>query len=553
MTLAEQNYYWAEQIVCALRGCGAQHFFIAPGSRSAPLTLVLLRLAEVLPDVYCHTGFDERSLAFAALGVVKASGLPAVTVTSSGSAVANLLPAMVEAQQLQLPLVALTADRPAYLIGVGANQAIHQPGIFSHFVAFECSLPLPDGPLAAAGLQLSRHLHGSMRQQPGPVHLNVPFAEPLYPDSRLPLRAVPVSTAPAPAKLVRPANIIDVHGECLIIAGSLNIAQAQQVLKLAEALQAVVIADITSQLRQLQHPRVLANSYELCTTEQPLLNQFKTVLQFGGRLVNKPVNQFLAQYPGCYWLINEHDQLLDPTGLAQCRRIPAAHWPLAFKQAGMATTTLQQQLIARSVDIAGHLAEQWQRQYSEYHCLHLLSGLIPAEHLLFLGNSLTIRLYERTAECRERYPEVFSNRGASGIDGLLATAAGLQLARGQPLTVIVGDLSALHDLNSLYWLKQAGQTLVLIVLNNDGGQIFSMLPARQQKDVFEQGFEQPHGISLAAIAAAMGLTSEQVAATEQLAEAYQKACRRAGATVIEVLLPRDAFIRHHRALQCRPT
>lgn len=543
MNLALQNYQWAQALISVLVTCGCQHFFIAPGSRSAPLSMAALRMAGNDRAIECYTHFDERSLAFAALGAAKATGQTAVVITSSGSAVANLLPAVVEAFQTDYSLVLMTADRPDELIGCGANQAIEQPGIFSHYVRFSDDLPLPESASSLDRLtQLQSELMFVLLDQPGPIHLNVPFREPLYSnDAPLPSLKVPACSLPAIDSA--DTEVMTAEPPILIIAGQLTCREANEVLCWAEKVDAPVLADIGSQLGQREHPLVFTFSHEVVFRAMAdHLSCISTVVQFGGRLVSQSLMSWLASFSGQYYVIDQGDHPLDPTRLAEQRKVPVLAWS-TWLRVFSDEASFQGVHRLRECQMQYHekLLDTVQQHFSEYSVAHKLSELIPSSHLLMLGNSLSIRLFDQVAATRERPPEVFTNRGASGIDGLIACAAGISLARKQPMTVVVGDLSALYDLNSLYWLAHSRHTFVLVVLNNDGGQIFSMLPAADHEDVFDAAFRQPHGLSFRSFAEGFNLPYFEASSIVTLARYYDQACDIKGGSVIEVKLPDSAF------------
>ena len=556
MALAWQNTRWAEALINTLVVCGVQHFFIAPGSRNAPLSMACLRLSHSL-GTRCHTFFDERSLAFCALGAAKASDTPTVVITTSGSAVANLLPAAVEASQLALPLILLTADRPEELIGVGANQAIAQPGLFSHFVRYAQNLPLPDDEDVPEQLALlAQQVLTSLRHTPGPIHLNVPLREPLYVEpseldsapSAWPVVDKPILpewlSAREPATDVAP---ILLTSPTVLVAGELQPEEAEVVLKLAEALQLPLLADIGSQLRQRQHPNVLPVPHFLAQTG--MLDAVQSIVQFGGRLVSKPLNQWLESTSAPRYLFSASAALLDPSGRAVQRQVCAVDWPALLPDTLPDQTVFNQKLLATGAELSRIVGNCTQSMFSEYSVADTLSKLLPADHALMLGNSLSIRLFDQVAVQREQSNRVYCNRGASGIDGLIATSAGLALVDRHPVTAMIGDMSALYDLNSLAWLRNVTQTMVLVVLNNDGGQIFSMLPAAQQTDVFDAAFLQPHGLDFRDFCAGFGVSYQQVSSESAFRQSYQQVCGQPGGHVIEVTVPSHAFRAHHALIQ----
>lgn len=535
------NEAWAYVLVDRLhRVHGVQDLCIAPGSRSAPLVLAAARYRRDHPDVALHTHFDERGLAFFALGLAKSGRRPVAIVTTSGTAVANLHPAIAEAFEDHLPLVAVSADRPEELHGCGANQTINQQGIFATHTRAELRLPAPD-PAWSAG-RLARELDDALGRlhgvDAGPVHINAPFREPLYgaPDQQdlsAWLADLEHGTHRNPAPL-EPPSLDGLTGPLLLVAGRLDADEADAVLALGRRLGIPIVADIGSQLRLLRDPNVLEAPDALFASPRgrTALKAVEQVLQFGGRLTGKRLNQWLSAFGGQRWLVSRHSAYLDPGHKAVpiqadipsfCRKL------VAPRQPDLGLTPIVRELSARVDDL---LAEH----FSELAAARILSEEIPPSMALLAGNSLSIRLMDMLARPRLGNRCV-TNRGASGIDGLLATACGFVHGYSGGLTLLLGDLSLLHDLNSLALAARATNPLVIVVLNNDGGGIFNLLPAREQGESFETLFQLPHGLDFQQAAAQFDLPYAHPASASGLRAAYVEACSRAGCTLIELRFP----------------
>jgi len=553
MSQAWQNYRWAQALLNTLTLVGCRHFFIAPGSRNAPLSMAALRMADANADVHCHRHFDERGLSFLALGAAKASQKPVVVITTSGSAVANLLPAVVEASQLDIPLFLITADRPPELINCGANQAIVQPGLFSHFVRLFDELPLPLNASDATNRlsQSADRWLAKLSTTPGPIHLNVPLREPLYADTQQPDDSYPV----LPPVSINHANIpvseslpaVTLTAPIIIVAGQLNSHEANTVLAIAEHHDWPILADIGSQLRLRNHPNIVSATHFITQTSS--LAGVNTVVQFGARLVSKPVNQWLEHFDGAYYLLSNSPQKLDPSGKARQICVDYPDWANQLIKNGDNPKQFSADLRLKGATILKRVEQCVRSAFSEYSVAQILSEVVPNEHYLMLGNSLSIRVFDQVAITRSSAPIIFCSRGASGIDGLIATSVGLTLANKQPVTAVLGDVSMLYDLNSLALLRQIQQTFILVVLNNDGGQIFSMLPAADQHDVYERAFTQPHGLGFADFCRGFDIRHYSADNAASLTEHYREACVANEACVIEVTLPATAFKDHHALLQ----
>ena len=553
---------WAELLLEELWRLGLRDVCLAPGSRSAPLTLAAARHGRLR----CHLHFDERGLGFMALGLARQSGRPVAVITTSGTAVANLYPAVVEARLNEVPLIVLSADRPIELIDCGANQAIPQAGMFAGYPVFAQNLP-------AASLAISPRfvlgtvdqLWDAVQQTPGPAHLNCPFSEPFYPGEAPPLPADwlnPVadwqqSEQPL-TPLIRPRTILDLPADWpglatrrgVIVAGLIaDPADAEAVAALATHLGWPLLADAQSQLRQ--HPAALAVP-ELALISPPLaaaLDQAEVCLQVGGRLIGKTLGRWLESRRWAdHWLLDPHARRLSPGYRPQRQLVAAvADWCATAQAAVPARPDWYAQANAHH-----QLYRQIQpalQTWSELAITHALSQ--HWQGTLMLGNSLPPRLWQTLAAPRElplaqpdQPPELpprrlLANRGASGIDGLIATAAGMARAQphGGPLTLLLGDTSALHDLNSLALLRAPHPPLVVVLLNNDGGGIFSLLPAAAAQPEHDACFRLPHGLDFQHAAAQFDLSYQAPTTLDAFLAAYQAACQAPVSTLIECRVP----------------
>ncbi|AEN72517.1 2-succinyl-5-enolpyruvyl-6-hydroxy-3-cyclohexene-1-carboxylate synthase [Rhodothermus marinus SG0.5JP17-172] len=542
--------YWADRLVDELVRCGVTHFCIAPGSRSTPLVAAVARHPEARAIVH----YDERGTAFLALGYGRATGRPAAWITTSGTAVANGFPAVVEASQDEIPLLLLTADRPPELRDTGANQTIDQVKLFGGYVRWHFELPVPDPDLDVALVQttVAQAVYRSVRPPAGPVHLNCPFREPLIPapDALSPLEAtgaprtryVAPVMAPDPQAVAELAAMLRSVARGLIVAGRLRTAEAAAAVeKLAAHLGWPLLPDVTSGLRlgEGAFPRVPFAELLLAEPERAArMLQPEVVLHVGGRFVSKRLLQFVqAARLRAYVHVHDSPIRLDPahrvtlrleadvarTCAALREALPGATepspWARRWQQADRAVQQrLQQQFQTEELaepDVAWHLA-RW----------------MPSTHGLVLASSLPVRLVHAWAAPDGARPPVAANRGASGIDGTVATAAGFALGLARPVTLLIGDLALLHDLNSLALLRE--RPVVVVALNNDGGGIFSFLPIARHAEVFEPFFGTPHGLQFAHAARLFGLNYEAPRTLTELAQAYRAACARPSATLIEV-------------------
>lgn len=537
MSVSSFNRRWAAVILEALTRHGVRHVCIAPGSRSTPLTLAA---SENRAFIH-HTHFDERGLGHLALGLAKASHEPVAVIVTSGTAVANLYPALIEAGLTGEKLVLLTADRPPELIDCGANQAIRQSGIFATHPTETLSLPRPTRDIPARWLVSTvDNALGGLRA--GALHINCPFAEPLYGEMdetdlewQQALGDWWQSDKPwlrAPAALSSPQQrdwFFWRQKRGVVIAGRMSAEEGKQVAQWAQRLGWPLIGDVLSQTGQPLPCADLWLGNARAVTE---LEQAQIVVQLGGSLTGKRLLQWQATCrPEEYWLVDSREGRLDPAQHRGRRLVSSvAEWlelHPAEKRAPWATEIPE---LSRQ---AWDLTAQHSDAFGEAQLAHRIHRYLPEQGQLFVGNSLVVRLIDAFSRLPAGYP-VYSNRGASGIDGLISTAAGVQRANARSTLAIVGDLSALYDLNALALLRQASAPFVLLVINNNGGQIFSLLPTPQSER--ERFYLMPQNVQFEHAAAMFSLKYQRPENWAELESALSTAWSKPGATLIEVVV-----------------
>lgn len=537
MSVSSFNRRWAAVILEALTRHGVRHVCIAPGSRSTPLTLAATENRAFIH----HTHFDERGLGHLALGLAKASDAPVAVIVTSGTAVANLYPALIEAGLTGEKLVLLTADRPPELIDCGANQAIRQQGIFASHPTQTLSLPRPTRDIPARWLVSTvDNALGALRA--GALHINCPFAEPLYGemdntdlDWQQALGDWWQSDKPwlrAPAALSSPKQrdwFFWRQKRGVVLAGRMSAEEGKLVAQWAQRLGWPLIGDVLSQTGQPLPCADLWLGNARAVTE---LEQAQIVVQLGGSLTGKRLLQWQATCtPEEYWLVDPHEGRLDPAHHRGRRLVSSVTEWLelhpAEKRAPWATEIPE---LSRQ---AWALTAQHSEAFGEAQLAHRIHRYLPEQGQLFVGNSLVVRLIDAFSRLPAGYP-VFSNRGASGIDGLISTAAGVQRASARSTLAIVGDLSALYDLNALALLRQASAPFVLMVINNNGGQIFSLLPTPQSER--ERFYLMPQNVQFEHAAAMFSLRYQRPESWAELESALSTAWSKPGATLIEVVV-----------------
>ncbi len=552
---AEASVRAALALLGALRSLGLQHLVLCPGSRSAPLAVAAALLEPA--GLQLHTAVDERSAAFFALGLGRAAGWPAAVVTTSGSAVAHLLPAAVEADHGTVPLLLISADRPARFKGCGANQSVNQ----EDFLACSCRW-FAQGPgeglavltpaelerLAAKALD---HCRGDGRRRPaGAVHLNLPFEEPLHIEAASLAVLLAETGAAADACAVSaggPADEpqdgptdgppLDPDRPGVVVAGPWRgdparwSAHLQALRRWQRRSGWPVLADALSGLRGCDGLDLVGGYDLLLQDPDPdRLPQPAQVLRLGSLPASRSLERWLAAIGGRQWLVSEADpRPLDPLGLGigqSAAGLPA--WLESFPAATLAGRPA-----------AGNLASA-RRWHEAEACLQLrldaalpsdplnepalarqLSRLLPPGLPLMLANSSPVRDWAAYADPAAPPRPVFGFRGASGIDGTLSIACGLAEALGQ-LVLVSGDLALLHDSAGWLWHGRLRGRLTVLLIDNGGGGIFEQLPIRCQSGElldFERLFAMPQSHDPLALAAVHGVPGRRVAEAGQLAEA----------------------------------
>lgn len=524
------NRIWCQTILEELSRFGVTDVCVAPGSRSTPLTLE----ADENSKLTLHPHFDERGLGFLALGLAKASKRPVAIVVTSGTAVANLLPAIAEAKLTGEKLVVLTADRPIELVGCGANQAINQSGIFSEHVFAALELPSPSLHTPLKWLLTSvDQVMFEQAQKGSAVHINCPFPEPLYSaeskaiyqdyldgvarwwqGSETYTRKLSAQSEPN----IQVTDFIDKKG--VIIAGSVTLEEATKAKRLAYKLGWPFLCDPQSgQTSEWAHYDLWLQNAD--KAEQ--LNQCELVVQLGSRIVSKRLNQWLLKQVedrgAEYHYVADNVDRNNQAHLMQTHHVCDIEvWLNAFSKAVPVLAEQQSGWGDGLIPFANQLTElaslhlSTDTKLTEI-ALALTLNQLPKETQIFLGNSLFVRVVDMFSRV-DGY-EVYSNRGASGIDGLIATASGVVNANKQPLVIYIGDTSLLYDLNSLALLSRVTVPVAIVVTNNDGGAIFDLLPVpERQKQAL---YQMPHGFEFEFAAKQFNLAYEK---PETLAE-YQ--------------------------------
>jgi len=556
------DYAYVHAFARELARSGVRHVCFAPGSRSTPLVMAMAEQEGL--TLWRH--LDERSAAYFALGMAKASGTPVGIVCTSGSAAANLYPAVMEAYYGRVPLVVMTADRPPEAQGIGSPQTVDQVKIFgSHVKWFANMPPEADAPEAAAYVEAAacRAVLEAVECPQGPVHLNFPFREPLIPGPAPKAAHGPARVAAAPRRsctdpelfgaLARELGAVE---RGLIVCGPQDRpGLGEAVAALAAALGWPVLADPLSQVRAGRHDTSLvACGYDALLRSEEFAARHKpeAVLRFGAAPTSKALNTFLARAGGRQILVDPagwNDPLLSATqivradpfdfcaSLAEAVRRNSAPPAGTYARSWLAHSRAARAAIREAIEAGDAPAEG--RLFAE------LAELLPEGAVLFAGNSMPVRDLDGFFPSVPKRLRFMANRGTNGIDGVTSTALGAAAVLEGPLVLVVGDISFLHDIGGLYAARQHRLDATVILIHNDGGGIFSFLPQAEHPERFEELFGTPHGLDFRGAVETFGGRFERVRDWSHFRE-LMRASLEGGLHVIELRTDRRENVEQHR-------
>ena len=510
--------------------CGVRHAVVSPGSRSTPIALEIANRQEI----EMHIFHDERSAAFAALGIAKASGVPAILVCSSGTAAVEFHPAVVEAHHSETPILICTADRPAELQGVGAPQTIDQQNLYGVAIRKFVNAEVADDSESHTWRHIARDLFAtSLGDVQGPVHLNLRFREPLMGfATNLPPRdandaVITKKVALPSSRSLRKLNKALESEKGLIIAGPENY-RVESILRLAETLGWPIIADPRSGTR-VPNKLVVAGA-DAILRDEDFSKRLRpdVVLRFGTLPASKVVNSWLSGSGANQVVITTTPSLTDPDRQCSlhivsdidelCAGLVSVHSKESVRNRSL--SWLDKWIAAEdSAQKAINAALADEPGLTEPGVARAIYALVPEASHLVVSSSMPIRDVEWFGAPRNGL-RVHANRGANGIDGVVSTAVGVALATRQPTTLLIGDIALLHDVNGLINLASRKIDLRIVVIDNNGGGIFSFLPQAQTLDEakFEKIFGTPHDANIKTLAQAHQINTHELTNISDLAE-----------------------------------
>jgi len=560
------TYLGLRAFVDELARCGLRDAITSPGSRSTPLVLTLARHGGLRATSH----LDERSAAFFALGLAKATGIPAALACTSGTAAANYAPAVIEAYESRVPLLVLTADRPPELRDVGAGQTIDQVKLYGS--AAKWYFEVDDHPASAARLRWLRQLscrafYTAIDGRPGPVHLNFALREPLVPDGDgvpdveiVPGRegGRPWVTRPLSVRVASERLLVGLEDELrirrkpIVVAGRAerDPRLAATVATFAERAGAPLLAEPTSGARRgpaaIAHYDALLRDPEWAAAHAPDL-----VLRIGDLPTSKPLRQWLAGLDALQVAFDPDSAWQDPAGVVAtivgadpratletlAGKLPRKRKDTSWLDGWHEADRVASRAIAEVVGPAG---------LNEPRIAAELGTLLPPEATLVVASSMPIRDVETFFPARETPFRVLSNRGANGIDGTVSTAFGVAAAVRGLTVLLIGDVALAHDVGGLIAAQRLGLKLVIVLIDNDGGGIFHFLPAANQGEDFVTHIATPHGLDFAHAAALYGVGYERAADVDAFRAALQRAVAAETSTIICLRTDRERNVDLHR-------
>lgn len=518
---------------------GIEHIVISPGSRNAPLTIGF----GENPNFKCFSIVDERAAAFFALGMAQQLQKPVAVVCTSGSAVLNYYPAVAEAFYSHIPLLVFSADRPEEFIDIGDGQTIRQENIFEKHILYSANCKEGEEHQLQNEKEINIALNAAIELS-GPVHINLPFSEPLYRTvetaSVSPQNVLPREPENNKEDLSDFVEIWNKSKRKMVLVGTLfpGSLEEKYINCLAKDESVLVLTETTS---NLHHPNFIPAIDQLITAldEKEFEDlQPEILLTFGGLVVSKRIKAFLRKYkPKHHWHIDQKSALDTYFVLSHHFKRDINDF---FEEFLMKTRPVESTYLREWLNIRGHrkqLHSEYEKKidYSDFMVFQKIFEHLPARLQLQLSNSATIR-YAQLFDLPKGV-EVFCNRGTSGIDGSTSTAIGAAYVSGLPTLLITGDLSFFYDSNAL-WNNYIKKDFKIIVINNRGGGIFRILPGEKDTELFDTFFETKHHLSAKQLAEMYGFQYFTIENKEELESGVQTFfCHSEGSALLEIFTP----------------
>lgn len=550
----DTDKHWIKDLVAICAARGMRYVVLSPGSRCAPLVIAF----HNHPDIQCLSIIDERAAAFFAMGVAQQLGQPVGLVCTSGSATLNYAPAVAEAYYSKIPLLLFTADRPSEWIGQADGQAIRQFDIYKNYIKKSFELPSAikdDDLLWYSNRTISEAFNACLIPDKGPVHVNVPFREPLYElkeytDYQQPRVIESTTITPSLSKTEEERLLKSWNGykRIMVVVGSMspNPALQQTLNKLATLPGITVLTEVTANLQGEHLITTLDPALEAITPSERDQYRPELLITFGGPVVSKKLKRFLRGHqPKEHWYVDESGDHTDTyQTLTNVIRLHTADFLRMVLDKGQTADSSYGSLWHQAQQRATerHRQQLEAAPYCDLTVFDKVLAALPENTNLHLANSTPIRYAGLFKLDTKKHITVNCNRGTSGIDGCISTAAGAAYISGLPTTVITGDLSFFYDSNGL-WNKHLPANLRIIVINNGGGNIFRIIkgPSSLPKEVLESYFETQHNASVQHMADAFNIPYYLCQSLEELEQTLPRFYQpnQDKAVIMEVRTPND--------------
>lgn len=571
MMKINRNTVWCELFVNSFVKYGVKHVVISPGSRNTPLTLAFAKNKKIKKYVLV----DERQAGFFALGIAKSSNAPVVLVSTSGTAVGEYFPAVIEAYYQRTPLIICTADRPPVLHNCGANQTINQENIFRNNISWHSDLGLPSLSLKRLKqlIQITRQaVDNSIINNRGPVHLNFPFDKPFEPNSFT--DEIDEITYEKILELHKTTDIIKLHKKTInakiITAISNKICNTENGLIVAGPIEHnnefgsfldwlsgitgyPIVADGCSQIRFGNFSPKVITTYDSFLRNVQTRNDLKPgiILHFGRTATSKVLDEFEANNETEKYVINEYGDVFD-TG--KNAKAIINEYPVVF--IAKLIKVLNKNKINRNrsrypgkfFNLENKFNSRKQIQLKKEKSINSIAlidsciSLLPAGSNIYLSNSMPVRDFDSFSGISQKQFKIYFNRGASGIDGIIASAIGVSASQNKPTLLLIGDLAFQHDLSSLLLSQFVNSPLIIVLINNNGGGIFYNLPISKYGKLFKEYFVTPQNRDFASLVKGFGIKYYQTISVAEFDKRLIGCLKKNEVSVIEIKVDENESI-----------
>lgn len=565
------NILWSEIFFNELVNLGIKYACISPGSRSTPLTYAISKNKKIKSYII----IDERTSAFFATGLARKTNSPVVLVCTSGTAIAEFYPAIIEAFYQRIPLIICTADRPIEALDNGTNQTINQNNIYKNHIRFFDDVGIPE--LTESRINhlksiANRAFYECKIKSQGPVHLNFPFRKPLEPSSYTDeidykyyekIFSIKQSFSLKKYDLVLNndahflpnrkiikyiISLIINENKGLIIVGPdyFNSEFSEAISFLSEKLKFPILAEATSQLRiNNQITKNIISNYDafLRTKKFNQTHEAEIILYFGKTVISKGLEDYLENSNARKFIINNYGDFIDPNNKAELviQSEPTSFCKILLDEINKNKIEFINEVWLNDFKSADNISEKIKNKiinkansFYEPTIINQLIELIPENSNLMISNSLPIRDFEYFSSTKNKKINIFHNRGASGIDGITSTALGIAKESNNPTILLTGDLAFYYDLNSLLIAKKYLIPIIIIVINNNGGAIFDALPISQEKEILKDYFITPHNLNFKNFVNGFDGNYIKIKTRNEFINSVQKAFTKKTFSVIEI-------------------